>query len=98
MDKWQAGYLLTEQGVVTGFGLRPEDELDDIELGARVSDSFVHEGFANLCSGLEDRVWSYMTLMFGLVCRATTWRGLPLPEEWDIRDVAAQMDRMRRQE
>jgi len=97
MDKWQVDYLLTEQGVITGFGLRPQDELDEIELGARVSDSFTHEELVSLYHGEEDRVWGHMVLMFGLVCQATTWRGLPLPEQWDIRDIAAQMDKMRRE-
>jgi len=97
MDKWQVDYLLTEQGVITGFGLRPQDELDEIELGARVSDSFTHEELVSLYHGEEDRVWGHMVLMFGLVCQATTWRGLPLPQEWDIRDIAAEMDRMRKE-
>jgi len=94
---WNTAWQLMDHGVLVDPAGSPRTELDEIELGLRVTDSFTDEAIISLYSTLEDRVWSYMLLMFGLVCRVTTWRGLPLPERWDIRDVAAQMDRMRRE-
>jgi len=94
MTDWTTAWQLRDLGVITDPGGNPREELDEFELGERVRDSYISEGWANLFGG-EDKVWSYMELMFGLVCKVTAWRGVPFPERWDIQDVATQMDKMR---
>jgi hypothetical protein len=64
------------QGDWVGW-LRPEDELEEIELGARVSDWLTDAELAAVFGG--DTVVRHL---IGAVASATSWRGLPFPPEW----------------
>lgn len=62
--------------------LTPEGELEDIELGERVTDWLVQSMLLSLYKKQEDRVFSVITMMTAQVAEATSWRGLVFPPEW----------------
>ena len=62
--------------------LTPESELEEIELGERVCEWLINWMLVSAYATEKDRVESGTRALAGSVASATSWRGLPFPEEW----------------
>jgi len=66
--------------------ITPADELDDIELGRRVTNQLTAWRFAGLFALVSDRRVNAISILTAQVAASTSWRGLPFPPEWELPD------------
>lgn len=69
-------------GPDVGRNMSPDDELEESELGERVSSWLLDSYLGSLNSRQEDREFCMVSYMVRAVASQTSWRGLPFPAEW----------------
>lgn len=64
------------------YGWHPEDELEVIELGDRVSDHLTQEMFNTAFGAENDRIFGMIAAMVSRVASVTSWIGKKYPVAW----------------